>query len=93
MYSLYEQAKTGELVMICSSSLQGCKNKAAKFNRSEFQGNLGKDFLIRRGTEDLLRSVNNGSWRMQWNWAGKPDLTCFSNEAKKVRKESGRDLE
>jgi len=93
MYSLYQKSVTSDWFWICHSSMQGCKNKAAKLNRSEFQGNLGKEFLIRRGEEDLLRSVNSGSWRMQWEWAGKQDLSCFANEVKKARKEAGSDLE
>jgi len=93
MYTLLVGTANGDWTEVCKSSIQGCKNKAAKLNRSEFQGNLGKEFLIRHGTEDLIRSVKNGSCRMEWVWAGKQDLTCFANEVKKARKEAGRDLE
>jgi len=94
MYTLCIGTDNGNWTEICKSSMQGCKNKAVKLNRSESQGNLGKEFLIRRGDEDLLRSVNNGLLRMEWDWAGKHNLTCCSKQAKQERKgESGSDLE
>ena len=92
MYSLHERIDNGDWMEVCKSSMQGCKNKAAKMNQSE--GNLGKEFLIRHCFKDLLRSVNNGSGRMEWNWAGKQDLTCcFKKARQQIKGEVGSDLE
>lgn len=44
-----------------------CKTMAKRRNRSEFQHNLGKEFVIVDPSgNDWMRSVNTGSWRMKW---------------------------
>ena len=85
MYTLCERSATGDWTVVCRSTMQGCKIKAERLNRSETGGNLGREFLIRRSYEDLLRSVSNAFGRMEWEWAGKQNLGCFSKKESSQR--------
>ena len=73
-WSLYKMTDKGWAWVGDKPSGDACKTLAKKLNRSEFQTNLGFEFLIRTPVgNNWMRSLKKGSWKMTWVYAESGD--------------------